>query len=162
MEHKLEVDVHAHWNDTAPVYRLYVNDEMFVERTFGWTSYQFYLTEHICCDLYTGVHTLRLENLDAQGSFELDNFRVNNMLVNKNLMKSNGNKIEWQFIVDLVNANSHANHVTLKLEDVARPTPLAPRPAPSVFHTPQKTYQTNLALVQRMRELNNRAVKKNK
>lgn len=111
MEQKLEVDVHAHWNETAPVYRLYVNNEMLTERTFSWTSYQYYLKEHLYCNLDTGVHTLLLENLDCAGSFELNDFKVNNKPVDKNLMKSNGNKIEWKFIVDLVNANSHANHI---------------------------------------------------
>ena len=110
MEHKLEVDVHAHWNENPPVYRLYVDDEIFTERTFSWVSYQYYLTEHLCCNFSTGVHTLKLENLNTESSFELDAFKVNNNPVNKNLLKFNGNKIEWQFIVDLLNPNSHGNH----------------------------------------------------
>lgn len=162
MEHKLEIDVHAHWNNTPPVYRLFVNDEMFIERTFGWTCYQWYLKENLNCDLDTGVHTLRLENLNHESTFELDNFKVNNRVVHKNLMKSNGNKIEWKFIVDLINPNSHANHTTIKLQEVSRPTPLAPKaPAPSPPSIPlHKKYETNLALVQRLRELNNKAARK--
>jgi hypothetical protein len=112
MEHKLEVDVHAHWSDTPPIYRIYVNEEMLVERTFGWASYQFYMTEHICCNLDTGVHTLKLENLDSTAKFELGEFKIDNNTVNKNLLKSTDNKIEWKFIVDLKNSNSHANHFT--------------------------------------------------
>ena len=157
MEHKLEVDVHAHWSDRPPVYRLYVNNEMLTERTFGWASYQWYLTEHMCCDLDTGVHTLRLENLDTESRFELDNFRINGTVVNKNLMKSNSASAEWRFIVDLINKNSYQNPVTVKLEQVSRPAPLAP-PPPTL---PQvKKPQPNLALIQRMRDLNNRATKK--
>ena len=38
-------------------------------------AYQIYLKEHMCCELETGVHVLRLENLDLFGRFELDNFR---------------------------------------------------------------------------------------
>jgi hypothetical protein len=90
MEQKLEVDVHAHWSSDPPVYRIYVNNEMLVERTFGWPSYQMYLTEHIACDLDTGVHTLTLENLNSNGRFELENFKVNQQPVNKNLLKTNG------------------------------------------------------------------------
>lgn len=157
MEHKLEVDVHAHWSDRPPVYRLYVNDEMFTERTFGWPAYQIYIKEHIFCELETGVHTLRLENLDVSSRFELDNFRINGSVVNKNLRRSNGATSEWRFIVDLVNPNSYHNPVTVKLEHVSRPTPLAPPPPPP---PPVQKPQPNLALIQRMRDLNNRAAKK--
>jgi hypothetical protein len=158
MEHKLEVDVHAHWSGDPPVYRIYVNHEMLIERTFGWPSYQMYLTEHISCDLDTGVHTLTLENLDTASRFELDNFKINTQPVNKNLLKTNGAKTEWRFIVDLVNTNSHSNHFTVKADRVSRPTPLAPPPPPAPVTMTSRG--TNLALVQRMRELNNRVAKK--
>lgn len=157
MEHKLEVDVHAHWSDNPPVYRLYVNDEMLTERTFGWASYQWYLTEHMCCDLDTGVHTLRLENLDIESRFELDNFRINGTVVNKNLMKSNGASAEWRFIVDLINKNSYQNSVKVNLEQVSRPAPLAPPPPPSM---PVQKAQPNLSLIRHMRDLRNHSNKK--
>ena len=160
MEHKLEIDVHAHWNDIPPVYRLYIDDELFTERTFWQTPYQFYLTEHIFCNLDTGVHTFKIENLNSDSRFELDNFRVNSNVVNKNLMKSNGSKIEWKFIVDLMNANSHANHVIPTADNVSRPVPMDTKPVQPAAPVPHKKYETNLALVQRMRELNNRAAKK--
>lgn len=161
MEHKLEVDVHAHWNTNPPVYRLFVDNEMFTERTFGWTSYQYFIKEHMCCNLETGIHTLILENLDSESNFELDCLKVNNQFVVKSLMKTNGSKIEWQFIVDLMNANSHANYVGIKLNDISHPMPLASKTVPNNESQHQaKKYQTNLALVQRMRELNNRATKK--
>ncbi len=157
MEHKLEVDVHAHWSDRPPIYRLYVNDEMFTERTFGWPSYQIYLKEHLYCELDTGVHTLRLENLDVSSRLELDNFRINGAVVNKNLKRSNGATSEWRFIVDLVNQNSSYNPITVKLEQVSRPTPLAPPPPPP---PPVQKPQPNLALIRHMRDLRNHAVKK--
>ena len=78
-------------------------------------------------------------------------------MVNKNLRKSNGVSAEWRFIVDLINGNSAHNSVTVKLEQVSRPTPLAPPPPPPPLI--QKS-QPNLALHQRMRDLNNRAAKK--
>jgi len=100
MHTKLEVDVYSHWSIDPPVYRLYVNGEMLTERTFGWPSYQNYIKEHLFCDLDTGVHTFKLENLDRNARFEIDNFKVNNTTVNKNLLKTNDLEIEWRFIVD--------------------------------------------------------------
>jgi hypothetical protein len=101
MLQKLEVSVHAHWNDNPPVYRLYVNEEMFTERTFGHTPYQFYLIEHIFCNLVTGVHSLILENLDDNAKFKLEDLKVNGVEVNTNLMKiEENNSIRWRFIVD--------------------------------------------------------------
>jgi hypothetical protein len=97
MERKLEVDVHTHWNTTPPVYRLYVNNELFTERTFKWVSYQYFIREHINCKLDEGVHVLRLENLQPECRFELDAFRVNNNIVNTNSMEISGSKIEWKF-----------------------------------------------------------------
>ena len=88
MHTKLEVDVYSHWSDNPPIYRIYVDNEMLTERTFGWPSYQNYITEHMYCDLDTGVHTLCLENLDNNSRFELQYFTVNKQPVNKNLLKT--------------------------------------------------------------------------
>jgi hypothetical protein len=160
MERKLEVDVHAHWNNNPPVYRLYVNDEMLTERTFGWVSYQFYITEHMYCDLETGVHTLRLENLDSESRFELLNFKVDNQLVNKNLLRANGSKIEWRFIADNLINNRSIDFPKIDLTKISTPMPLAPPPQRPRVQIQQKKYETALPLVQKMRMLNKQASKK--
>lgn len=156
MHTKLEVDVYSHWSDNPPIYRIYVNNEMLVERTFGWPSYQNYITEHMYCDLDTGVHTLCLENLDSNSRFELEFFTVDKQPVNKNLLKTNGARIEWRFIVDnLLNRNElPAHNLTIDLAKVSRPAPLAP-----VIERPRKVvqvknYDTYIPLVQRARQLN--------
>jgi hypothetical protein len=129
---------------------------MLVERTFGWPSYQNYITEHMYCDLDTGVHTLCLENLDSNSRFELEFFTVDKQPVNKNLLKTNGARIEWRFIVDnLLNRNElPAHNLTIDLAKVSRPAPLAP-----VIERPRKVvqvknYDTYIPLVQRARQLN--------
>jgi hypothetical protein len=93
--------------DQPPTYRLYIDNELLSERTFGWQSYEAFLTEHLYCGLQTGVHTLKLENLDPEGWFELKNFIVNDIAVNTNLCKSTNNLIEWKFVVD--NLLGHEN-----------------------------------------------------
>jgi len=156
MHTKLEVDVRAHWSDEPPIYRIYINNEMLVERTFGWPSYQNYITEHMYCNLDTGVHTLCLEKLDSNSRFELDHFTVDKNSVNKNLLKSNGAQIEWRFIVDnlLNNRESQSHTSTVNLAQVSRPTPLAPPVEQPRKVVQTKKYDTYIPLVQRARQLN--------
>jgi hypothetical protein len=156
MHAKLEVDVCSHWSDNPPVYRIYVDNEMLVERTFGWPSYQNYVREHMYCDLDTGVHTLCLENLDSHSRFELEHFTVDKLPVNKNLLKTNGAKIEWRFIVDnLLNRSElPAHNLTIDLAQVSRPTPLAPPVERPKKIAQTKKYDTYIPLVQRARQLN--------
>lgn len=153
MHTKLEVDVYGHWSDNPPVYRIYVDNELMTERTFGWPSYQNYITEHIYCDLDTGVHTLSLENLGTNSRFELDGFTVDKTLVNKNLLRTNGVTIEWRFVVDTL-LHSRENNLKIELSRVSQPAPLAPpveRPRKVVQ---VKNYDTYIPLVQRARQLN--------
>jgi hypothetical protein len=100
MLHLLEVSVHAHWNNKPPVYRLYVDNELLTERTFTHTPYQFFLVEHLCCNLESGVHFLTLENLDVDARFELEKLLIDNVEINKQLLKVNDNRLEWMFPID--------------------------------------------------------------
>lgn len=151
MLHKLEISIHSHWNDNPPVYRLYVDNEMLTERTFGYAPYQFFLIEHIFCNLETGVHSLLLENLDSNGKFELENFQINGIPVNRNLMKTNGSKTEWRFIVDNLLNN---NVVKIDATKISNPMPLAPVPERPKKTVVVKNYETYIPLVQRSRQLN--------
>jgi hypothetical protein len=129
---------------------------MLVERTFGWPSYQNYIIEHMYCDLDTGVHTLSLENLDTNSRFNLEHFTVDKNPVNKNLLKTNGNRIEWRFVVDhLLNNHQLKQHsLTIDLAKVSRPAPLAPPVERSRKVVQTKKYDTYIPLVQRSRQLN--------
>ena len=158
MHTKLEVDVYSHWSENPPIYRIYIDNEMLVERTFGWPSYQNYITEHMYCDLDTGVHTLSLENLDTNSRFELEHFTVDKIPVNKNLLKNNGTRsqVEWRFVVDTVlnNQPTRQHNLTIDLAKVSQPTPLAPPAERPKKIVQVKKYETYAPLVQRMRQLN--------
>jgi hypothetical protein len=72
------------------------------------------------------------------------------------LLKTNGAKVEWRFIVDhmLNNREPRPHNLTIDLARVSQPTPLAPpveRPR-KVVQT--KNYDTYIPLVQRARQLN--------
>lgn len=101
MEHKLEVAVHAHWNDTPPVYRIFVDDNLLTERTFGYQSYQFYIVEHILCNLEDGSHNLKLVSLDDNNNrFELYDFKIDGQYIPANNLKILHNELLWYFTID--------------------------------------------------------------
>jgi len=74
----ITADVRCTWSEDSPVYRLYVNNDMMTERTFGWPGYQVYIKEHLICDLPHGRHEIRIENCSKKGTFNLENITVEN------------------------------------------------------------------------------------
>ena len=56
---QITADVHCHWEGLNPNYRLYVNDELFTERTWDWD--RFYLEETVSIEAEPGDYHLRWE-----------------------------------------------------------------------------------------------------
>lgn len=59
------------------IYRIYVDDDMLTERTFGWPAYKTYIRENLVCLLEPGVHNLRIVNVLGVGLFDLTDFSLN-------------------------------------------------------------------------------------
>lgn len=57
----MELDVHAKWKSTPPMYRVYVNDEMFNERVYKWHAKE-YVTEILQIKATPGTYTVKIEN----------------------------------------------------------------------------------------------------
>lgn len=53
-------NVACKWEGLPPVYRVYVNDELFTERTWRWND-EFYLREEIQIDAEPGEYKIRYE-----------------------------------------------------------------------------------------------------
>ncbi|CAB4133626.1 hypothetical protein UFOVP257_348 [uncultured Caudovirales phage] len=103
MECLIVADVHCHWSNTPPSYRLYVDEDMLYERTFGWAGYQSYIEERIVCELDAGIHVLRVENC-SDLSKGASRFYFNNVLVDGNQIMQHPNYDDpegkqWTFIV---------------------------------------------------------------
>lgn len=75
-EHVLvKADVYCDWQDPPPVYRLYVNNELFAERTYIWREQ--YLEELIPVYAPPGRYDIRYELVPpSQGQLEVKNLRV--------------------------------------------------------------------------------------
>jgi hypothetical protein len=52
-------DVDCEWEGLAPIYRLYLNDELFAERTWRWTDAR--LEEMMQINAEPGEYTIRFE-----------------------------------------------------------------------------------------------------
>jgi hypothetical protein len=52
-------DIDCEWESFNPIYRAYVNDELFAERTWRWTN--MYLEELFQIEAEPGEYTIRFE-----------------------------------------------------------------------------------------------------
>jgi hypothetical protein len=75
-EHVLvKCDVYCDWKDKPPVYRLFVGNELFVERTYIWQEQ--YLEELIPVYAEPGEYHIRYELVPpSQGTLVIKNQRV--------------------------------------------------------------------------------------
>ena len=68
-------DVHCDWEGLDPTYRVYVNDELFAERTWRWTSE--YLEEMLQIEAEPGNYNLRWELVPPHlAQLQVENIRV--------------------------------------------------------------------------------------
>ena len=77
MSHYVQVlcDVTCDWEGLPPVYRLYVNDELFAERTWTWTDE--YLEEMLQIEAEPGKYRIRYELVPPNlAKITASNFRV--------------------------------------------------------------------------------------
>jgi hypothetical protein len=68
-------DVHCDWEGLPPVYRVYVNDELFTERTWIWNDV--YLEELIQINAEPGKYQIRHELVPPHlAALRVENMRV--------------------------------------------------------------------------------------
>jgi hypothetical protein len=68
-------DVDCSWTETPPVYRVYVDDELFAERTWRWNNV--YLEEMIQIEAEPGEYVISYELVNSPGA----TIRILNMRV---------------------------------------------------------------------------------
>jgi hypothetical protein len=68
-------DVHCDWEGLPPVYRVYVNDELFAERTWTWNNV--YLEELLQIEAEPGKYHIRHELVPPHlATLKIENMRV--------------------------------------------------------------------------------------
>ena len=68
-------DLDCQWQGLPPVYRVYVNDELFTEREWRWTEH--YLEEILQLQVSPGIYRVRLESVGPNiAEFQRKNPRI--------------------------------------------------------------------------------------
>jgi hypothetical protein len=83
-------DVQCNWSGPAPRYRVFVNDELFAERSYNWQDS--YLEELIQIDATTGEYPIRYELLAHENAqLTVTNMRVahGNAEINDGVLRVN-------------------------------------------------------------------------
>jgi hypothetical protein len=72
---RVQADVDCEWEGLAPIYRVYVNDELFAERTWRWTD--MYLEENLEIQAEPGEYRMRFELVPPHlAHLQVKNIRV--------------------------------------------------------------------------------------
>jgi hypothetical protein len=84
---QIQCDVYCKWDGNDTRYRLYVNDELFTERTWRWPGKDYYLQELIVIEAPPGLYEIKYKLLEPSGSkLKIKNIQVvsNNAVLHDN------------------------------------------------------------------------------
>ena len=74
---QVHCDVYCKWDGSDTRYRLYINDELFTERSWIWNGKEYYLEEVITIEAPPGPYKIKYELLQPTGSkLKIRNMRV--------------------------------------------------------------------------------------
>lgn len=72
---KVTFDLYCDWTRKAPAYRIYVDGELFAERSYIWTDH--YLEEMLQISAKPGQHQIKFENLNPESAtFSMRNHKI--------------------------------------------------------------------------------------
>jgi len=74
---QVQCDVYCKWDSNDTRYRLYINDELFTERSWIWNGKDYYLEEIITIEAPPGHYKIKYELLEPTGS----KLKIKNMQV---------------------------------------------------------------------------------
>lgn len=67
---RVRFNVHCKWKDSWPIYRIYVNHELFIERTFKLNDSN-YIKEMLQVQAVPGIYSYWLEQVSLKGEFTI-------------------------------------------------------------------------------------------
>jgi len=76
---RIEVDVYCNWQTEPQAYRLYIDNDLYTERTYIWRNPHQWVREILIAELTPGSHSITLQPVNNQfNGFTLVNFAVDN------------------------------------------------------------------------------------
>lgn len=74
---QVQADVHCKWDGNETRYRLYVNKELFTERSWIWPAKDYFLQEVITIEAPPGLYEIRYELLQpTESRLKVKNLQV--------------------------------------------------------------------------------------
>ena len=88
---QVQCEVYCKWDGNDTRYRVYVNDELFTERSWIWNAKEYYLEELITIEAPPGQYKIKYELLEPTGSA----LKIKNMqAIGKNAIMHETNPLE--------------------------------------------------------------------
>ena len=78
---RIEVDVYCEWQTEPQAHRLYIDNDLYTERTYIWRNPHQWVREILVAELDSGEHNIRIESINKSISpniFRMANFSINN------------------------------------------------------------------------------------
>lgn len=76
---RIEVDVLCDWQSEPQAYRLYINNDLYTERTYIWRNPNQWVREILVAQLESGQHTIKVQSVNSEfNGFRLANFAIDN------------------------------------------------------------------------------------
>lgn len=86
---RVVADIHCDWEGLDPIYRVYVNDELFAERTWLWGNA--YLEETLQIEAEPGEYTIKVDLVPPHlAQLQVENIRVEygpGTILNNNMLR---------------------------------------------------------------------------
>lgn len=74
---QVQADVYCMWDGSDTRYRLYVNNELFTERTWIWPAQEYFLQEVISIEAPPGLYEIKYDLLQpTQSQLKIKNVQV--------------------------------------------------------------------------------------
>lgn len=77
---RVKFDIHLEGiPQESPKYRVYVDSDLLVERTFLWDNNKNFIQENLVLVVEPGAHTLKIERVPGNADFKVDNCFVDDV-----------------------------------------------------------------------------------
>ena len=76
---RIEVDILCEWQTEPQAYRLYIDNDLYTERTYIWRNPHQWVREILVAELPPGKHTIQIQPVNSKfPGFRLANFALDN------------------------------------------------------------------------------------